>query len=683
MVTDPPSSGHDLRYHGDQEVAPGLVDLAVNVRLPHPPDWLRERLVRSLDTIAAYPDATDAQVAVAARHGRRISEALVTAGAAEAFALVARAVRPGIDVRHAVVVHPQFTEPEVALTAAGHQVHRLLLDPAQGFRLDAASVDDEADLIVIGNPTNPTSVLHPADQLRRLVRRGRILLVDEAFMDAVPGEPESLAGADLPGLLVVRSLTKTWGLAGLRAGYVVGDEPLVARLAAAQSPWSVSTPAAVAVRACLEPAALAAAHDLARQAARHTAFLVAGLDALGVETVRPPSGPYVLIRVDDGRRVRQSLRRAGYAVRRGDSFPGLGPQWIRIAARAPEVSAGFLTALRASLAGPTTATPTVLPPTAARNLAYGPLAGPADRIRGSDVDGAGDVEAARSTSGVGRVTLVGAGPGDAGLITVRGQRRLAEADVVVTDRLVPRSLLDDLRPGVQIIDVAKAPRAPATSQEQINEILVDHALAGRRVVRLKGGDPFVFGRGMEEIEACAAAKVPIEVVPGVSSAIAVPALAGIPATHRGLSQGFTVISAHVPPGDPQSTIDWAAVARAGTSIVIMMAVHTLPAVAAELLRHGLAPATPAACVENGGTSRQRVLRGELARIAGIAAEEGLRAPAVTVIGAVAVFAADPDAAGSFNTGSHPSFNTGSFNTGSFNTVSANTVPPNTTVESAR
>jgi uroporphyrin-III C-methyltransferase len=240
------------------------------------------------------------------------------------------------------------------------------------------------------------------------------------------------------------------------------------------------------------------------------------------------------------------------------------------------------------------------------------------------------------------VTLVGAGPGDAGLVTVRGQRRLAEADVVVTDRLVPRSLLDELPPGVQIIDVSKTPRAPAITQNQINEILVDHALAGRRVVRLKGGDPFVFGRGMEEIEACAAAKVPVEVVPGVSSAIAVPALAGIPATHRGLSQGFTVISAHVPPGDPASTIDWGAVARAGTSIVLMMAVHTLPAVTAELLRHGLDSGTPAACVENGGTPRQRVLHGELAQIAAIAADCGLRAPAVTVIGAVAAFAAGPN-----------------------------------------
>ena len=619
-----PLATHDLRHHGDRDVAAGLIDLAVNVRLPRPPDWLHERLVQSLDAIAAYPDATEAQVAVAARHGRRISEALVTAGAAEAFALVARALRPGVDVRHAVVVHPQFTEPEVALAEAGHQVHRLLLDPAEGFRFDAASIDDEADLVVIGNPTNPTSVLHSAQQLRRLARPGRILLVDEAFMDAVPDEPESLADAELPGLLVVRSLTKTWGLAGLRAGYVVGDEPLIARLAAVQSPWSVSTPAAMAVRACLEPAALRTAHEMALETRRHAAILVDGLDALGVEVVPQPSGPFVLIRLDarfdDGQQVRRRLRQAGYAVRRGDTFPGLSPQWIRVAARAPEVTAGFLDALGAILTGPRVAIPAAV----------------------HQPEPQAEAAVARPAVGIGLVTLVGAGPGDAGLVTVRGQRRLAEADVVVTDRLVPRSLLDELPPGVQIIDVSKTPRAPATTQNQINEILVDHALAGRRVVRLKGGDPFVFGRGMEEIEACAAAKVPVEVVPGVSSAIAVPALAGIPATHRGLSQGFTVISAHVPPGDPASTIDWGAVARAGTSIVLMMAVHTLPAVTAELLRHGLDSGTPAACVENGGTPRQRVLHGELAQIAAIAADCGLRAPAITVIGAVAAFAAGPN-----------------------------------------
>jgi uroporphyrin-III C-methyltransferase len=216
--------------------------------------------------------------------------------------------------------------------------------------------------------------------------------------------------------------------------------------------------------------------------------------------------------------------------------------------------------------------------------------------------------------------------------------------VVVTDRLVPVSLVDGLGPDVEVIDVAKVPGSPATSQERINELLVEHALAGRRVVRLKGGDPYVFGRGMEEVEACAAAGIAVEVVPGVSSALAVPSLAGIPVTHRGLTQGLTVVSAHVPPDDPASTVDWAAVARTGTTVVLLMAVRTLPAGTAELLRHGMPATTPAACVENGGTPRQRLLAGDLGRIAEIATNGGLRAPAVTVIGAVAAFARIPAAA---------------------------------------
>ena len=236
------------------------------------------------------------------------------------------------------------------------------------------------------------------------------------------------------------------------------------------------------------------------------------------------------------------------------------------------------------------------------------------------------------------MTLVGAGPGDAGQLTVRGQACLDEADVVVTDRLVPQSVLAALRGSVTVIDVAKTPRGPAVSQQRINELLVEHALAGRRVVRLKGGDPFVFGRGMEEVQACTAAGVAVAVVPGVTSAVAVPGLAGIPVTHRGLSQGFTVVSAHLPPGDPGSTLDWAALARTGTTLVLMMAVHTLPAVVATLLAEGMDPSTPAASVENGGTPRQRVLGGTLGEIARIAAENALRAPAVTVIGPVATLA---------------------------------------------
>lgn len=597
----------DLTHHGDKDLAPGLTDLAVNVRLDRPPAWLRQLLVDALDGVAAYPDATAARLAVAARHDRRFTEALVTAGAAEAFTLVARAHAGG----RAVVVHPQFTEPEVALAAAGHAVERVLLDPADGFRLDAARVPADASLVVIGNPTNPTSVLHPASELRKLIRPGRTVVVDEAFLDAVPGEPESLAAADLPGLLVVRSLTKTWGLAGLRAGYVVGDEAVVARLAAVQPPWSVSALALAAVVGCLRGDAVRAAAAMAVETVAWREALTHGLRGLGVVVAGPARGPFVLIRVPDGARVREALRAAGWAVRRGDTFPGLGPDWIRLAVRAPDVTARFLTALAEALGR----TPDGVPSVAA--------------------DGSGPVAARSAARPVaGRVTLVGGGPGDPGLLTVRAAERLAEADVVVTDRLVPLPALA----GRTVIDVAKIPGSSGASQERINALLVEHARAGRRVVRLKGGDPYVFGRGMEEVEACAAAGVPVEVVPGVTSSVAVPGLAGVPVTHRGLTQGFTVVSGHLPPGDPASTVDWAALARSGLTIVLLMAVKTLPAITATLLGAGLPAATPAACVENGGTPRQRVLAGDLAGIAATAREEHLRAPAVTVIGAVAAFA---------------------------------------------
>jgi uroporphyrin-III C-methyltransferase len=205
----------------------------------------------------------------------------------------------------------------------------------------------------------------------------------------------------------------------------------------------------------------------------------------------------------------------------------------------------------------------------------------------------------------------------------------------VVDRLAPLAALEGLRPDVQIIDVGKIPRGRFTPQETINALLVEHAQAGRTVVRLKGGDPFVFGRGREEVEACLAAGVPVEVVPGVTSAVAVPGLVGIPATHRGLSQGFTVVSGHAAPGDPGSQLDWAALARAGTTLVLLMAVETLPEIARALLSGGLAGQTPAVCIQDGGLAGQRVLTATLDSLAEVAAVQQLRPPAVVVIGAVA------------------------------------------------
>ncbi|WUU84767.1 Rv2231c family pyridoxal phosphate-dependent protein CobC [Streptomyces cellulosae] len=339
---------HDLRHHGDAEVRDdggALVDLAVNVRADTPPAWLRERIAASLAGLAAYPDGRAARAAVAARHGLPVERVLLTAGAAEAFVLLARALK----VSRPVVVHPQFTEPEAALRDAGHTVDRVLLREADGFRLDPAAVPEDADLVVIGNPTNPTSVLHPAASVAQLARPGRTLVVDEAFMDAVPGEREALAGrTDVPGLVVLRSLTKTWGLAGLRIGYVLAAPETVALLERAQPLWPVSTPALAAAEACVSPAALAEAEEAAREIAASRAFLLAGVRDFapsGVRVVEPAEAPFVLVRVPDAAGVRRRLRTLGYAARRGDTFPGLDADWLRLAVRDRETTEGFLRAL--------------------------------------------------------------------------------------------------------------------------------------------------------------------------------------------------------------------------------------------------------------------------------------------------------------------------------------------------
>jgi histidinol-phosphate aminotransferase len=336
---------YDLHHHGDREVGDGLVDLAVNVRLPEPPEWLRRELADSLTDLAAYPDATAATEAVAARHGRSVDEVLVTAGAAEAFTLLARVFS---GQKH-LVVHPQFTEPEAALRAAGHEVRRVVLPP-DGFVLDPGLVPEDADLVFVGNPTNPTSTLHPAATLRSLLRPGRVLVVDEAFLDAVPGEPESLAAQALPGVVVIRSLTKTWGIAGLRAGYVLAEPDLVRRLRAVQPPWSVSTLAARAVVACCRPGALDQAGKLAVLAERDRDGLIAGLRDLGVQVMGTPRAPFVLIRLPGADRVRMRLREAGYAVRRGDTFPGLDGDYLRIAVRDEVTTKSFLRALEFTMA---------------------------------------------------------------------------------------------------------------------------------------------------------------------------------------------------------------------------------------------------------------------------------------------------------------------------------------------
>ncbi|WP_062434781.1 Rv2231c family pyridoxal phosphate-dependent protein CobC [Herbidospora daliensis] len=365
----------DLRHHGDSEVGPGLVDLAVNVRQGMPPTWLRDLLVASLSEISAYPNADHATRVVAAHHGRDPEEVLLTVGAAEAFTLLARVLagrehvltepaepglalsKPGwaeralserslvgLPVSRPVVVHPQFTEPEAALRAVGLVPDRVLLpDP---FVLDASLVPDDADLVMIGNPTNPTSVLHPAATIASLAREGRYLVVDEAFADCVPGEPESLASARLPGLVVIRSLTKTWGLAGLRIGYVIGPPELIAAMREAQPLWAVSTPALAAAEACVSPRAQAEAAAWAREMADRRRVLADGLTDLGGYVVPGAQGSFLCVRLPHALRLRTLLRERGFAVRRADTFPGLGPEWLRVAVRDDETTAAFLAALK-------------------------------------------------------------------------------------------------------------------------------------------------------------------------------------------------------------------------------------------------------------------------------------------------------------------------------------------------
>lgn len=326
----PAMTSPDLRHHGDVDAAEGLADFAVNVRVPRPPDWLRERLTSALDGLGRYPSKQAeerARAAVARRHGRSPDEVLLLNGAAEGFALL-----PKLAPRRALVVHPGFTEPDVALTDAGIPVERAVL--SGDFTLPRTL--PEADLTVIGNPTNPTSVLHPAADIKALPGK---IVVDEAFMDAVPGEPESLAHDE--DVLVLRSLTKTWGLAGLRAGYFLGDPETLARLNHGRPHWPVGSLTLEAITACCEPEALEESARLAAQAEEHAKHATEQLKDLVVAT---PRAPFLLLRVPRG--TCKALRDKGIAARRCDTFPGLDDTYLRVAIRPPEEFAVFVDALR-------------------------------------------------------------------------------------------------------------------------------------------------------------------------------------------------------------------------------------------------------------------------------------------------------------------------------------------------
>ncbi len=325
---------HALTDHGDRQVPAGAADFAVNVLGPTP-DWLVEEL-RGVDLVG-YPDPAPATAAVAARHGTSSDEVLVLAGAAEAFWLVAHALRP----RLAACVHPSFSAPEAALRASGVPVHRVLRDPADDWRLDPAAVPEEADLVVLGRPDNPTGRLEPVEVIAALARPGRVIVVDEAFVEFLPDD-SGLHGSGIPGLVCVRSLTKLWGLAGLRAGYLLGPSDLVARLRDARQPWPVGSPALRAIEL------LVGAEDERRRRRSAVAAdrdrLLGALASLPLTVWASPANFLLL------RSARPDLRRRllehGVAVRRGETFPGLDPHYVRVAVHPdPAARAALVSAL--------------------------------------------------------------------------------------------------------------------------------------------------------------------------------------------------------------------------------------------------------------------------------------------------------------------------------------------------
>nr|WP_102144658.1 Rv2231c family pyridoxal phosphate-dependent protein CobC [Mycobacterium sp. QGD 101] len=316
------------RYHGDEAVRPGMVDFAVNVRSSTPPQWLRDRLASRLADLGRYPSAADqrrAIEAVATRHGRRADNVALLAGAAEGFSLLAN-LRP----RLAALIAPSFTEPEATLTAAGVPIVHVVLPPP--FTLADARVPDDADLVVVGNPTNPTSVLHSRDKILALRRPGRIVVVDEAFADAIPGEPASLAADVLPDVVIVRSLTKTWSLAGLRVGYALGPSQVLRTLTSRRAHWPLGTLALEAIAACSTPEAITEAAQGAERLAALRAEMVAALTATGVDVV-DGRAPFVLFGVPDAELMRKQLDNKGIAVRRCDTFVGWDGSYLRAAVR--------------------------------------------------------------------------------------------------------------------------------------------------------------------------------------------------------------------------------------------------------------------------------------------------------------------------------------------------------------
>lgn len=334
-----------LRRHGDQDVVPGHADHAVNVIAGGPPPWLDDALVTALRHGASrYPRAREATEAVAARHGRDAAEVVVSNGAAEALWLLGPALRPAL----AACIHPGFTEAEAGLRAHGVPVVRVHRDPDRDFALDPAAVPHAADLVVVGNPASPSGTLDPAAAILALRRPGRIVVVDEAFMDLVPGEPGSMATDAPDDVIVIRSLTKALSVPGLRVGYALAAAPLAERLRAVQPPWSANALALAALDAAARhPAELAA---LAERAGAQRADLEQRLSAIAGVRTWPGAANFVLIEVAHGPGAVASLRAAGIAVRPAASFPGLHDGHIRITARDPGANAAVAAALAQALA---------------------------------------------------------------------------------------------------------------------------------------------------------------------------------------------------------------------------------------------------------------------------------------------------------------------------------------------
>jgi histidinol-phosphate/aromatic aminotransferase/cobyric acid decarboxylase-like protein len=330
-----------LRLHGDAVAAPGMLDFAVNVWPGERTAALQAALLAALDD-PRYPDDRAARDAIGARHGRGADEVLALNGACEGFWLLAHALRP----RVAACVHPSFTEPEAALRACGAEVVHVLRDP-RDWSFDPEEVPARAEVVVLGNPNNPTGGLDRTDTVLALLRPGRVVVVDESFMDFVAEPVPTLGGEAREGLVVVRSLTKLWSLAGVRAGCLFAPPQLVATLGDQRQPWSVNAPALAALEACARDRATP--RRIAAEVAAARADLLGRLAALPGVQAWPGTANFLLLEVPDGEAVIGALRAAGIAVRPAASFPGLSHDHIRVAVRRPHDNRRLVEALAQAL----------------------------------------------------------------------------------------------------------------------------------------------------------------------------------------------------------------------------------------------------------------------------------------------------------------------------------------------